>query len=83
MDKAARCLDILKMLQENGVVRVDELAEKFGTSEMTIRRDLKFLSQQYNIQRTYGGAIMPQGQPVVRIISFDEERIKNKEAKKK
>jgi len=83
MDKAARCLDILKMLQENGVVRVDELAEKFGTSEMTIRRDLKFLSQQYNIQRTYGGAIMPQGQPVVRIISFDEERIKNKEAKEK
>lgn len=83
MDKAARCLEILKMLQEKGIVKVNELSAKFDTSEMTIRRDLKFLSQQYNLQRTHGGAIMPQGQPVVRIISFDEQRIKNKEAKEK
>lgn len=83
MDKAVRCLEILKMLQEKGFVKVNELSAKFDTSEMTIRRDLKFLAQQYNLQRTHGGAIMPPGQPVVRIISFDEQRITNKEAKEK
>ena len=58
MDKSARCLGILSILQTNGSVAVVDLAERFNTSEMTIRRDLNFLSEQYNIKRTHGGAMM-------------------------
>lgn len=82
MDKSTRCLNILNILQKEGSVSVTELSERFQTSEMTIRRDLNFLSQQYNIKRTHGGAIMPEvGKPVVRMISFDEERIIHKTEK--
>lgn len=80
MNKGERCLQILNILQEQHKVDVNELAEQFQTSEMTIRRDLNFLAQQYNITRTHGGAIMAN-QSVVRMISFDEDRISNKEAK--
>ena len=82
MNKSERCLSILDMLQKQRKVEVNELAEKFGISEMTIRRDLNFLAQQYNITRTHGGAMMAD-QPVVRMISFDESRISNREAKEK
>ncbi len=82
MNKSERCLSILDMLQKQRKVEVNDLAEKFGISEMTIRRDLNFLAQQYNITRTHGGAMMAE-QPVVRMISFDESRISHKEAKER
>ena len=82
MNKNERCLAILNMLQKHQKVEVNELASKFKTSEMTIRRDLNFLAQQYNITRTHGGAIMVND-PLVRIISFDEAQISNREAKEK
>ena len=62
--------------------KVNELAKRFGISEMTVRRDLNLLARQYNITRTHGGALMAN-QPVVRMISFDESRISNREAKEK
>lgn len=82
MKKGERCLKILDILQEKHRVDVTELAELFQASEMTIRRDLNFLAREHNITRTHGGAIM-SGQSAVRIASFDEERIANKEAKEK
>lgn len=82
MDRSTRCLSILNILRSQGTVSVAELSEKFLTSEMTIRRDLKFLSEQYNVKRTHGGAMIPEaGQPVVRMISFDEQRIGHKSEK--
>lgn len=82
MDKSTRCISILNLLQEQGNVSVSTLARKFNTSEMTIRRDLNFLAQQYNIKRTHGGAIMSEStQPIIRMVSFDNERITNKEEK--
>lgn len=80
MSARARCLEILDLLQKQHEVRVSDLAQQFNTSEMTIRRDLNFLAQQYNITRTHGGAMLSENS-VVRTISFDEERIPNKEAK--
>ncbi|MGL6202549.1 MAG: DeoR/GlpR family DNA-binding transcription regulator [Lachnospiraceae bacterium] len=82
MDKSTRCLNIVSILQTEGVVNVGELAKKFQTSEMTIRRDLNFLASQYNIQRTHGGAaIINPNNPIVRTISFDEKRITHREEK--
>lgn len=82
MDKAKRSLEILEILQKQGSASVNDLARQFQTSEMTIRRDLAFLSKQYNITRTHGGAMLAhKEQPVVKVISFDEERVPNKNAK--
>lgn len=83
MNKNERCLEILEILQKEHKVEVGELAEKFEISEMTIRRDLNALAQQYNITRTHGGAILNKNQPVVRMISFDEDRIANRDAKER
>ncbi len=82
MDKSARCLEILDLLQIEGKVDVSDLAARFNTSEMTIRRDLNKLAKDYNVTRTYGGAILPQnGIPIIKPGTFDDERITNKEAK--
>lgn len=58
MDKNERHLKELNMLKQNGSVEVQELSRLFSVSEMTIRRDLMDLSKEYNISRTYGGAVL-------------------------
>lgn len=84
MDKSNRCLKILDELQLQGSVEVNELAKKFNTSEMTIRRDLNELAKEYNVTRTYGGAILPKnGTPIIKPATFYDEKIANKEVKEK
>lgn len=82
MNKNERCLAILELIQRYHRVDAKDLARQFGASEMTIRRDLNFLAQQYNITRTHGGALMVN-QTVVRMTSFDEKRISNKASKER
>src|SRR5580658_310635 len=48
---------IVEMLQEEGRVLVGELATHFRTSLITIRKDLEFLHQQGQLERTHGGAL--------------------------
>jgi DeoR family fructose operon transcriptional repressor len=48
---------IVELLRENGVVQVNELASRFGVTEMTIRRDLESLEHQGLAERTHGGAV--------------------------
>ncbi|WP_137817544.1 DeoR/GlpR family DNA-binding transcription regulator [Pseudomonas sp. 2FG] len=62
---------ILALLTEQGEVSVDELAKRFATSEVTIRKDLGALEKNGLLLRRYGGAVpMPQeliadgGQPI-------------------
>lgn len=80
MNARSRCMEILNIMQEKHEVKVGDLSKRFGTSDMTIRRDLNFLAQQYNISRTHGGAAILEGS-VVKTISFDETKIPHKEAK--
>ncbi|ENK2326712.1 DeoR family transcriptional regulator [Vibrio vulnificus] len=48
---------ISKLVNEKGEVSVDELAHKFDTSEVTIRKDLASLEKNGQLLRRYGGAI--------------------------
>ena len=48
--------EIVRLLQERREVTVEELAESFDTSLMTIRRDLQLLEERGLIERFYGGA---------------------------
>lgn len=47
---------ILEELKENGYVKVQELSEKLGVSEVTIRKDLKFLESKKMLHRNHGSA---------------------------
>ncbi|KAF1070094.1 MAG: Glucitol operon repressor [Pseudomonas citronellolis] len=49
--------DILSLLTELGEVTVDDLARRFSTSEVTIRKDLAALESNGLLLRRYGGAI--------------------------
>ncbi len=42
-------------------VVVNDLAEKFGVTKMTIRRDLSFFEKQGIVKTSYGGAYLTSG----------------------
>jgi DeoR/GlpR family transcriptional regulator of sugar metabolism len=45
------------LLEHEGNVKVENLAERFAVSQVTIRKDLAELEEQGLLQRTYGGAV--------------------------
>jgi len=49
--------DILRIILAQGSSTVTELSQSYGVSEMTIRRDLKALAEEGQIQTTHGGAV--------------------------
>lgn len=52
---------IVQLLEEQGSVRVSALANKYGVTEETIRRDLEDLERAGFLKRTYGGAVAWKG----------------------
>lgn len=48
---------ILELLAENGRMEVSALAEKLGTSQVTVRKDLDALEKRGIIRREHGFAI--------------------------
>ena len=54
-----RRLRIVQMLnqRDSGIVSVAELAQFFGVSTMTIRRDLDWLEKSALLKRVHGGAV--------------------------
>lgn len=53
-----RKAEIVRILEENGSVDVNRMAESFQTSRETIRRDLSDLELQGVLKRTHGGAVL-------------------------
>lgn len=47
---------VLEMVQKTGDVKVEDMADFFHVSRMTIRRDLQYLEDQKLLLRYYGGA---------------------------
>lgn len=59
ISKQQRQEQILNEVRVNAAVRIADLAERFGTSTETIRRDLDLLGRQGLLNRTYGGGTPP------------------------
>lgn len=79
MYSAQRRQEILKLIQQTGMVSVDDLAAQFSVSPSTIRRDLNELHRLGIVQRTYGGALastsISSETPFnVRVVSRNEEK---------
>lgn len=73
---------IYDMLGTHGEVRVDEVAQTFGVSPLTIRRDLEHFEQLGLIERFYGGARLVKKSPNDNIFSSPLEINKNAIAKR-
>src|SRR5262245_53695093 len=57
MKRETRFKKILTILDEQGRVNVDELAQHFGVSPETVRRDLAAMSEEGMLRKIYGGAV--------------------------
>lgn len=55
---------IYAILQQEKKVVVNDLAEKFGVTKMTIRRDLSVFEKQGIVKTSYGGAYLTSGASV-------------------
>lgn len=80
LPSAARQARIRERFSIQPGISIGELAEGFGVSEMTIRRDLAVLEQQSHIQRTHGGAVLTERM----MFEFDyrDRRANNRAAKR-
>src|SRR5471032_896429 len=56
---AARQSVIVANIRRDGVVTVSDMADQFGVSEMTIRRDINALADLGLLQKVHGGAAFP------------------------
>ena len=59
---AQRRREILRAVR-SGSAHVTDLAERFGVSEMTVRRDLRELAQDGKLERVRGGAVSGGAEP--------------------
>jgi DeoR/GlpR family transcriptional regulator of sugar metabolism len=50
---------IAESIRSRGVVSVAEMAETLGTTEITLRRDLRVMAKEGLLVRTHGGAVQP------------------------
>ena len=72
---------ILKTLNGKDFLSVQELVDKFGVSQMTIRRDLSGLEKKGYLIRKYGGAV--KSEAVDNMFSFNKRLEENSEQKEK
>jgi DeoR/GlpR family transcriptional regulator of sugar metabolism len=64
---AKRQDEVYRLLKERRFASIKELADLLGVSEMTIRRDLRFLEQKGLVRRIFGGAQLVEEQ-----VAFEE-----------
>lgn len=78
MSQTFRHPEILETARRQGKVTVEGLAEQFGVTLQTIRRDLTDLAEAGKLERVHGGAILPSG---TTNILYEERRVLNERAK--
>ena len=74
---AQRRQEILRAVR-NGTAHVSDLAESFGVSEMTVRRDLGTLARDGKLERVHGGAVESGTEPGFSQIEVERFDIKDR-----
>lgn len=84
---AERRKRILEFIQLNGSGRIEELASTLDVSEATVRRDLSILATEGLVDRTHGGAVLPEAStaferlyPEKRLLCSEEKHLLGIEA---
>ena len=69
---------ILAEMLNHGQVEVKRLAQDFAVSDATVRRDLRALADEGQVELAYGGATLPRPSD----FSFRSKAVRNMEAKR-
>jgi DeoR/GlpR family transcriptional regulator of sugar metabolism len=88
MYSAERRREILRLIAKTEGVNVGELAAQFDVSRATVRRDLNELHRLGLLERTYGGALAPDGLgsgpgKLGEEASFDERKAAHRDEKER
>lgn len=78
MSQTFRQPEILDIARREGKVTVQGLADRFGVTLQTIRRDLTELAEAGRLERVHGGAVLPSGTVN---IGYEDRRALNADAK--
>ncbi|MCV2868651.1 DeoR/GlpR family DNA-binding transcription regulator [Defluviimonas sp. WL0002] len=78
MSQSIRHPEILEIARREGKVTVERLAEYFGVTHQTVRRDLTELADAGRLERVHGGAILPSG---TTNIGYEDRRSLNADVK--
>ncbi|USI74802.1 transcriptional repressor AgaR [Sphingomonas morindae] len=73
-DTSERRQQISSLVRERGSVQVAPLAQRFGVSMQTIRKDLRFLALRGVMERSYGGAISADAVNVTTELAVETKR---------
>jgi DeoR/GlpR family transcriptional regulator of sugar metabolism len=76
-----RRFEILALIERFGTVRIQDLADRFDVTEMTVRRDLDRLHSLGFIKRVHGGAEVTQNDNVLFHITLNGRNVEFKEEK--
>ncbi len=74
---AQRRAEILRAVR-GGQAHVSDLAESFGVSEMTVRRDLHSLARDGKLERVHGGAVHTASEPGFSQIEVERFDVKDR-----
>ncbi len=70
---------IIRHVRDKGFASIESMAESFGVSAQTIRREIIRLSDRNLLQRYHGGAGLPAGRET---LAYSNRRIRNAEEKR-
>lgn len=79
---AQRRREIVRLVSHNGHATIADLAEKFGVSPDTIRRDLDGLTRRGSVLRTYGGVVRAEATASIHHVTFQARVEAHQEAKR-
>lgn len=69
---------ILALVRERGFATIEMLADKFGVSQQTVRRDIIFLDDRNLLTRHHGGAGLPSGTDR---LAYSSRKVRNSDEK--
>jgi len=77
---SARQRSIIQLVRQRGFATIEAMAEDFGVSAQTIRRDIIRLSQNNLLERYHGGAGLPTGRDR---LAYTSRRVRNAAEKRR
>ena len=75
--------EILRMLERNGSVTVQELKDEFQASESTIRRDLNALDERGALIKVFGGAVQAESRIKMKEEQVSKRKVQSMEEKRR
>ena len=69
---------IINLVRDQGYASIEMMADKFGVSQQTVRRDIIYLSGKNLLQRHHGGAGLPPG---IDRLAYSNRKIRNAQQK--